>query len=496
MKYSKLAKTYTELEATTKGLEKTAIIANFLKKVKVDDLRPVVLLLQGIVFIEYDGRKIGIGSKLAIKAVASAAGTTAKNIERKWAKKGDLGEVAKEEIQGKRQRTLFSRELTVDKVIGNLQKMAELQGSGTVDKKVGLLKELLSSADGDSAKYIVRTCLEDLRIGVGAGILRDAISKAFDKDKNEIQRAYDVTTDFAEVAYLTKTGKALSRVKTKLGNPIKVMLYQKAEDLDEAFQRVGKPAAFEYKYDGFRMQIHVKSNEVKLFTRRLEDVTKQFPDVVELIKKNVKSKECILDSEIIGLDLKTKQWLPFQSISQRIKRKYDIHRITKEIPIIVNVFDVLYYQGQSMLETSFKDRRKLIEKIVNEVPNKIHLAKQIVTSSETEAKKFFSESLRKGNEGLMAKNLEAGYKPGSRVGYGVKVKPVAESLDLVIVGAEYGTGRRGGWLTSFYLACYDQNSGQFLRIGFIRLREDRSPKDSDRIDRVKKLYSKQRGRKK
>jgi DNA ligase-1 len=243
------------------------------------------------------------------------------------------------------------------------------------------------------------------------------------------------------------------------------MLYQKVKDMTEAFDRVGKPAAVEYKYDGFRVQVHKEKGKITVFTRRLDDVTSQFPEVVEYVKEHVKGDSFILDAECVGFDPKSKKYLPFQSMSQRIKRKYDIKTVAEKFPVEVNVFDILSCDGDSLLKTPFRERRQLIEKMVEAVPYRIIPAKQLVTDDPSAAQKFYQEALDSGNEGVMFKNLDGIYKPGSRVGYGVKVKPVMESLDLVIVAAEWGEGKRSGWLTSLTLACYDPDTGAFREIG-------------------------------
>ena len=213
------------------------------------------------------------------------------------------------------------------------------------------------------------------------------------------------------------------------------------------------------------LQIHNNNGKITLYTRRLENVTRQFPDVAETVKKGVKGNNFILDSEIIGIDPKTKKWLPFQSVSQRIKRKYDIERIIKEVPVMINVFDVMSYNNESLINAPFSRRRHIVEKIVSVVPENIQPAKQIVTDNIEVAEKFYKESLALGNEGIMAKNLEALYNPGSRVGHGVKIKPVLDTLDLVIVKADYGEGKRAGWLTSYTVACYDDDKNNFLEVG-------------------------------
>jgi len=247
--------------------------------------------------------------------------------------------------------------------------------------------------------------------------------------------------------------------------PLKVMLFPKAIDVEDAFRIVGRPAAFEFKYDGFRVMINKNKDGIKIFTRRLDNVTNQFPDVAEFVNENVSGKSFILDAEVVGYDPKTKKYEPFQAISQRIKRKYDIEMLVKKLPVEVLVFDIVYYNGESFIEKPFKQRRELIEKIVKEKEFKIGLAEQIITSDEKEAEEFYKKSLDEGQEGLMVKGLDKPYKPGARIGYAVKLKPDDSDFDLVITGAEYGTGKRAGWLTSFDVSCLDKKSNELKEIG-------------------------------
>jgi DNA ligase-1 len=226
---------------------------------------------------------------------------------------------------------------------------------------------------------------------------------------------------------------------------------------------VGRPAAFEYKYDGFRLIISKENGKISLFTRRLENVTKQFPDVVEYVSRFVNGNSFMIDCEVVGYDPGTKKYLPFQSISQRIKRKYEIEKMIRDFPVEVNVFDLLFFDGDSYLNKPFIERTKLIRKIIKNNPYKLVYAKQLITGDEKKAEEFFQEALKNNEEGVMIKNLQGIYKPGSRVGYMVKLKPEHRDLDLVIVGAEYGTGKRAGWLSSFILACRDND--KFLEVG-------------------------------
>ncbi|MFH1316417.1 MAG: ATP-dependent DNA ligase [Candidatus Woesearchaeota archaeon] len=483
MQYKKIVDLYIQLDSTTKRLGKTYYISEFLKHIPTDEIKIVALLLQGKLYPAWDKRDIGVAARIVLKAISVSSGISTEKVEREWKKTGDLGDCAHNLIGIKKQTTLVSHDLSVDKVFNNLRKLAELEGQGTVDKKVHLIAELLTSSSPDEAKYIIRTILDELRIGVGEGAFRDAIVWAFFGDKfnlvynnkdildvvddqdrerfnfysKNVQHMIDIINDYSEVMYeIKKKGeKAFGETSLEVGKPIKVMLAQKAEDIDDAFERVGKPALFEYKYDGFRMQIHRNGDHIKLFTRRLEDVTEQFPDVVKLIKENTNSNNFILDSEVIGIDPKTKKWLPFQSISQRIRRKYDINEIIKKIPVMVNVFDAVQINGKQILKKPIKERKELIKSIIKEKKEKIEIAKGIITESKKEAERFYQEALAKGNEGLMAKSLDSEYKPGSRVGFMVKIKPVMENLDLVITGAQWGEGKRSKWLSSFTIACKD-----------------------------------------
>jgi DNA ligase-1 len=490
MKYSELVEVYEQLEKTPKRLEKTEIISGLLKKTPVEDLPIIMLLIEGRLFPKWDEREIGVASRLVIKAISMASGIDAAKVENKWKKLGDLGLVAEELIKTKKQRTLHCEELTVKKVFNNLRKLAGLEGAGTVERKIQLVAELLTSSKPIEAKYVVRTVLEELRVGVGEGSIRDAIVWAFFHEKfglryderakkieigdreeykkyiDAVQGAFDVTNDFSVVAERAKT-KGLNGLKGTMlvvGVPIKAMLALKVDSIDEGFERCGRPAEVEFKYDGFRMQIHKKGKDIRIFTRRLDDVTNQFPEVVGYVKWHTKGKDFILDSEAVGFDRKNGKYLPFQNVSQRIKRKYDIKKMAEEFPVEVNVFDILYYNGKSMLNEPFEKRHSLLKKVIKSEAKKITVAKSLITSKNKEVEKFYKEALNAGNEGIMFKRLDAPYKPGARVGYMIKFKGKQEGLDLVITGAEWGEGKRAHWLSSFTIACIDEN-GNFLEIG-------------------------------
>lgn len=282
-----------------------------------------------------------------------------------------------------------------------------------------------------------------------------------------VQNAYDLTTDLGEVAeILAKQGiRGLGAIALVPGKPVKVMLYQKAKDIPDGFEQVGKPAILEPKLDGFRMQIHRFGDKIILFTRRLEDVTRQFPDVYEYAKENIKSRNYIVDCEVVGIDPKTKGVVPFQNISQRIKRKYGIEGMAKGLPVVVLVFDAMQINGKNLISEMFRERRRRLALIIHNAKNKIEVVGQFITSDEKKAEQYYKKCLEQGHEGIMMKNPSGVYKPGSRVGYGVKIKPVMETLDLVITGAEWGEGKRAKWLSSFTVACRDEKTGKLLDIG-------------------------------
>jgi DNA ligase-1 len=468
MEYNKLADIYEQLEKTSAKLGKRDILAELIKKTSESELEKMVLLITGHVFPYYAKEDLGIASKMMIRAIAKATGFPEKNIVEGFRKRGDLGLVAERLVKSKRQSTLMKKKLTVEFVFNNLRKLPQVSGAGSQDRKLSILAELISSAKPKEARYIVRTVLGTMRIGVAQGILRDAIAVAFDVDPKNVERAWNMRPDYGEIVKIAKTkgDRGLNNVKVKVGTSIQVLLAEKAPDLETALKKF-KRVAIEVKYDGARVQIHKDDDDITLFTRRLENVTKQFPDLVNMVKLSIKSDQCIIDGEMLGIEKDTGTPLPFQQLSQRIQRKYDIEKMVEEIPIQVNLFDVSYCDGKMLFDLPLAERRKILEKIVKPIPNKLQLATQLITNDLKKAEKFYNEALRSGQEGVMVKNLDSKYHPGRRVGYWLKVKPIMETLDLVVVGAEWGTGKRANWLSSYILACRDAGTGEYMPCGMM-----------------------------
>ncbi|MEI6850042.1 MAG: ATP-dependent DNA ligase [archaeon] len=490
MQYNEFVEVYDELAATTKKLEKTAILAEFLKKLQKKGKSEWIYLLRGKVLADYDSREFGISDQLVLKAIGTAFGIEQQKIQDQFNKKGDWGEIAEMFVEKRKQNTLFSSKLSVDKVFYNLKLLLNIDGKGAVDKKMALISELLTSATGKEAKYIVRTLLADLKVGVADSLLVDSIVLAFFDNsegmKEKIEEKFDIANDSAVIFDAAIRGeKELDKIDLVPGRPIKPMLAVKVENFDDAFRICGRPAAIEHKYDGFRVIINSDRGKISLFTRKLENVTNQFPDVVEAVKKNIKGESFILDSEVVGYDPKTKKYRPFEAISQRIKRKYEIEKIMDQLPVEINVFDVMLYNGKSYLNSPFIERRKLVEKIIKEKELVIRPAIQIVSDDDVEAQKFYEDALKIGEEGIMMKALNATYKQGRKIGYMVKMKPIANDIDLVIVGAEYGTGKRAGWLTSFVVACRDGD--EFKEIGMVSSGLKEKEEEGTSYDEMTKL---------
>ncbi|MBU0530788.1 MAG: ATP-dependent DNA ligase [Candidatus Aenigmatarchaeota archaeon] len=477
MDYSILVDLYESLEKTSGRLKKVELIAEVLKKTKPELLPIVTRLVQGKVFSTQSENEIGIAAQLTVKIISLSTGFPPGKVVEKFKELGDYGLVVEEFVKKKRQATLFKKKLTVEKVFENLEKLAHIEGKGSQEKKFHLVSELVHSADPKAAKYIIRTTLGDIRIGVAQGVIRDSISRAFfpDAEGDElkdvvkiVERAWFLRPDYGEIAQIAKEkGLAgMKRIKLKIGMPYHVLLSEKSPSLEEALKTFEK-VALEWKYDGARISIHKKGDKINLFTRRMENVTKQFPDVVNLVIKSVKSDSCVIEGEMLGMDSKANKSMPFQFLSQRIRRKYDIEKLAEKIPVQVNLFDIVLLDDEMLFDVPLKERYKKLLQIIKIIPGKFQIAKQLITNDLKKAEAFYKDALENNQEGVMVKNLDAFYQPGRRVGYWLKVKPIMETLDLAVIGATWGMGKRTGWLGSLILGCRDPDSDEFLECGML-----------------------------
>lgn len=500
MEYSRLVETYRQLEDTQATLEKTSILAELFSEAG-DDIEYVVLLALGRAYPDWKEPEIGISSRIMVDIIHQATGRSKKEVEEVWKNEGDLGLAAEQMVAKKTQQKLMTRTLTVEDVVKRLRKVAEMEKDGisqsvNMDKKKKEIADLISNSSPEEARYIARTVLNNLRLGIGEGTVRDALTEAFfdGEYEDDVQKAYDFTNDFSTVAEACIEGiEEVRSQEIQLFRPIKSMLARNADSIEDGFETVGEPAAIDYKYDGMRAQIHVKDGEVKLFTRRLEDVTRQFPEVVEAVENNVESDNCIIDSEIVAYDPDDGSTIPFQKLSKRIKRKHDIQKLKSEIPVELRPFDLIYDE-ESVLEKPYIDRWERLKGIVSEEEWEIRMADHAVTDDPEKVQEMQQASLGDGHEGIMMKALEERYKPGSRVGYMVKLKPVMETLDLAIIGAKWSEGRRSGWLGRLYLGCYDEEKDEYLEVG--RMSTGLTDEQFEEVtEKLKPLIVKEEGRK-
>ena len=457
MKYEELVNVYEALGATTKRLEKTDILADFLKRVEEEDLEKITLMALGSVFPSWSEEEQGIGDKLVMKAVGDAVGVSTAVVEDAIRDEGDIGAAAEKLYAKKTQMTFFSQPLTVNFVFNQLRKLATISGNRSTAKKISNILELLSSASALEAKYICRTILEELRIGVGEGIIRDAISQAFGVDKAVAERAHMLTNDLGLVAKVAKTEgedglKLLSLVP---GRPVKPMLAQLSDGIEISINEMGC-ALCETKYDGFRMQVHKNGDEITLFTRRLENVTLAMPEAVDLIREAFPDEDFIAEGEIIAT--RDGKPLPFQNILQRVRRKYNIEEAMEQVPIKIYLYDLLYFKEPTIDEPIIR-RREILENIVDCSNPDISLSALVKVGPENidDAVDLFNKSIEGGHEGIMIKNCSEPYIPGIRGKKMLKLKAEPETLDAVVVGGTKGIGKRGNFIGSYLLALRDEN---------------------------------------
>lgn len=462
MLYEDLVNTYEEIASTTSRLEKQDIISDFLKSIKEKDpeiVYDVTLLLQGKIFPPWSEKEMGISTQLIIKALSKLLGENTKTIENRLASVGDMGEITEELINNNKQVTFFKVPLTIKKVISNLRKTESIIGSNSQNKKLNYILELYTSASGVEAKYITRTITEKLRIGVGEGTLVEAIAQAYGIEKEVIDRAYMLSNDLGEVALRAQDSiESVKSLTIMPGKPIKPMLAQLSPGIKESIEEMGEVIC-ETKYDGIRVQIHKKDDEIKIFTRRLENVTKALPEIVDYVRNALPDVDYIVEGEVIA----TKDGNPisFQYILQRVKRKYDVEKMIEKIPLKIFLFDILYYK-EPTAELPMDKRRELLNSVVNVSPNvELSTMKTVNSDNVKDAEELFKWSIDEGHEGIMFKDVASPYSPGKRGKNMLKYKPLRETLDCVITGGTYGKGKRAKFFGSYLLSLLDESSGEY-----------------------------------
>ncbi|MCJ7430878.1 ATP-dependent DNA ligase [Candidatus Bathyarchaeota archaeon] len=471
MQYAVIAEAYEKIEATTKRLEMTDLLVNLLKNTPKEVIDRVVYLTQGRIYPDFVSIEIGVAERLAIKALVKASGRRESEVEEDLKKSGDLGITAQKFMTSKRQLTFAHQPLTVEKVYETFDKMAQTSGSGAVDLKLALLAGLLSAASPKEARYIIRTVTGNLRLGIADMTVLDALAIAYGGGKEArelVERAYNVSSDLGRVAKVVveKGLEGLEKFEVLVGEPIRPMLAERLSSPEEILEKLSGKCAAEYKYDGERIQAHKKGDEVTLFSRRLETISNQYPDAVELFKRCVKARNAILEGECVAINPDTGEMRPFQELMHR-RRKYEIKQAIEDYPVSLFMFDVLYADGQDLTLKPYPVRRKMLEKVVQE-GDRVKIANSIITANAGELEKFFLEAIEDGCEGLVCKSIakDSVYQAGARGWLWIKYKrdyksEMTDTVDLVIVGAFHGRGKRAGTYGAVLLATYNAEIDTF-----------------------------------
>jgi DNA ligase 1 len=430
--FNLLAEISRNLEATNSRNEKTEILARFLKRLRTDEIPHAVRLILGRVFSENDPRTIDVG----------------------WS-------TTRNAIRNPGQQSLFETPLTISLAYEYFSKLAEARGKNSRRKKETLLERLLSQTSSVDREFLLHVLSGEMRHGVVEGVMLDAISKASQIEPRQVRRANMLLGDIGDLAKLalTKGAAGLRNVHLQLFRPIKPMLAEMSYDIEEVLREHGGTSAFEYKLDGARIQIHRLGNTVKIYSRRLSEVTESLPDIVELAKTQIPALAFLVEGEVVAVSRNGKP-LPFQELMRRFSRVHDIATIQKEIPLRLYLFDILFLEGQEFIDIPYSERWKTL---ANHAPSDL-LAPRIITSERGDVERFLQDSLKAGHEGLMAKALASDYTPGHRGKKWFKIKP-AETLDLVIIAAEWGSGRRRGWLSNYHLGARNPDKGGFDMLG-------------------------------
>lgn len=473
MKFSKFAKYFEKLEATSKRLELVDILSKLFGEAGDDEIGKIVYLIQGRVAPFYEPVEIGMAESMVAQAIGRAYGQTKDEVIKLYRERGNIGLAALELAK----KHKHSGDPTVEKVFSELLKIAQFTGKGTVEQKVSTLSDILKSLDPVSVKHVSNIPLGTLRLGIGDPTVLDALSiaKAGDKSLRPVlEDAYNKTSDLGYVAetFYKKGEKAVRETHLIVGKPIRPALAERLPNAEEAVKRLGDTFAAEPKFDGFRVAVHKDGDRVELFSRNLENMTHAFPDLVDAVVDEVHAKSVILEGEAIAFNPTTNEFLPFQETTKR-RRKYEVEEMAKKLPLALFAFDVLYLNGKDVCEKPYHERRKLLESVLKPTNAIVRIAEERIIHTPKDILEFFNEAISEGLEGLMLKKLDSPYKAGGRGFHWVKFKrsqsgELTDTVDCVLLGIYSGRGKRtefgvGGLL----VGVYDEKEDRFATISRI-----------------------------
>lgn len=478
MKFSELAIYFDKISQNSSRLEITRVLADLFNKLNPDEIEKVVYLLQGRVRPAFEGIDFGMAERMIIKAVVSALNIEKNYFEKELGKLGDLGKTV--EFFKKQYHSFEEKEMEVGEVYEVFFRLATSSGTGSQEIKISLLAQLIRQLDSLSSRFLVRLPTGNIRMGFSDMTVLDAYSWMLKGDKSLrpiIEKAYHVRPELGFIGKLIKEKgvEALNKIGPKVFTPIIMMRAERLSSASEILKQIGK-CLVEPKFDGFRLQIHKKKDEVKLFSRSLEDVTYMYPDIVEGVKKQVGADEIIFEGEAIGYNPKTGEFLPFQETVQR-KRKYEIEKMALEIPLRLFSFEILYKDGVSFINKPFTERRKVLEKSVkterNLATETVTVADQKEIDDENRMEELFDEAVKKGLEGVLAKKIDGVYKPGAREWNWIKYKrsyssKINDTIDCLVMGYDLGKGKRTGFgIGAFLVGVLDEKNDRFLTVAKI-----------------------------
>ncbi|NVO66541.1 ATP-dependent DNA ligase [Methanofollis tationis] len=454
MDFAEFSRICEEIEGISGRLEMIDVIAGVLSSLSNDELPVFVRFVMGRVFPDWSPLKLGIGPNLLYEAVGYVAGRKKAAVVAAVNETGDVGLAVERLLATKSQTSFFTEPLTLTGVYADCTRIATTDGTRSQREKLRIIEGLLGNAGALEGRYLSRLLLEELRIGVGEGNVRDAVARAFAVDVSLVAHAHQALNDLGEVALLARQGEeALRAVRIEPFRPVKMMLAQQGT-IGEMVADHGA-VAVEYKYDGTRFQFHKVGKECRMYSRKLEDVTAAVPDVIEALDRAI-PHDVIVDGEVIAV--KDGRPRPFQFVLQRFRRKHEVEEAIGRVDLVPHLFDILYLDGETIIDRPFFERRKILEETAS-----AYLAPQWVSDDVSRLEEIYADALDAGHEGVMLKTLDAAYTPGVRGKNWIKIKPAVDTLDLAVIGAEWGEGRRARLFGSFLLAC--QQEGELLPVG-------------------------------
>jgi len=466
--YSIVAQAYEDMEKTRKRLELLEILSGLFKNTSSKVIERVIYLTQGKIKPDFYGIELGMSDKLVIKVLEKSTSMSKDSIQEEYKKTGDLGEVTKIALSNKVQTTLVKDRLTVERVYSTFEDIADTTGHGSVDIKIAHLSGLLSDCTPLEGKYIIRTLTGILRLGIADYTVLDALAVTYTGDKKNrkyLERTYNVSSDLGKVARIVveKGLKGLEEINIVVGNPIRPMLAERLSSSQEIIDKVGGKMSLEHKLDGERLQIHVNKKQVSIFSRKLENITNHYPDVSSIMSE-INVENMIVEAEAVAINKENGSYLPFQELMHR-RRKHKIKEAVENYPISINLFDIIFFDNEDLTNSSYERRREILNIIVKK-NKKLDIVKNKIIRSAEEIDNFLEQSIEEGCEGLVIKDLQGTYRAGAREYLWIKLKreyksEMSDTLDLVVIGAIYGKGKRVNRYGALLLAAYDKEEDVF-----------------------------------